>query len=514
MIVVDTTAGQVAGSAGPGASHEAGVVRFLGIPYAEAPVGELRFRAPRPAKPWSGARGCDDFGYWSPQNPAATTLSGEVPGAQDEDCLTLNVWTPAADGAHRPVMVWVHGGGFVGGSGASGMYHGAALAARGDVVVVTINYRLGVLGFLAHPDLADPGGAEAGGAAGNWGLLDQVAALAWVRDNIAGFGGDAANVTIFGESAGAMSVSDLLAMPAATGLFHRAIAQSGPPNAMSMARAEENASKLTAGLGVGSVQSLRQVPVAALLVAQANVLSQRAAGLPLTPVVDGTSLPAHPLSGIAGGSAAGVPLLIGTNRDEYKMFIVADPKGRDPDEAILRRRIERAFAASGEQLRPDDAIAAYRSIRESAGEATDPRDLWSAIESDRLFRIGSIKAAEAQSNHQTRTFSYLFVWESPAMRGALGACHALEIPFVFGSLGLPGMDRFAGCGAGAEKLSTDMMDAWLAFARSGDPSHPGIGQWPAYDARRRATMIFGSETAVVDAPMDQERQVWEAARQR
>jgi para-nitrobenzyl esterase len=212
--------------------------------------------------PWPGVRAAREYGLWAPQNAPASTLTGDAPSAQGEDCLTLNVWTPGLDGAARPVLVWIHGGGFTGGSGASALYRGARLAERGDVVVVTINYRLGILGFLAHPGLADP---EAGGAQGNWGLLDQVAALGWVRDNIAAFGGDPSNVTIFGESAGGMSVSDLLTMPAAGGLFHRAIAQSGPPSAIAMARAEESAAKLMAELGVSDPARLRDVPVEALL---------------------------------------------------------------------------------------------------------------------------------------------------------------------------------------------------------------------------------------------------------
>src|SRR3954465_12789092 len=192
MTVVDTTSGKLEGLS------EAGVEIFRGIPFAAPPVDELRLRAPRPVQPWAGVRPASEFGCWSPQNAPATTLSGQAPGTQAEDCLSLNVWTPAADSGRRPVMVWIHGGGFIGGSGAMNLYAGARLATRGDVVVVTVNYRLGILGFVAHPDLAD---ADAGGATGNWGLLDQVAALRWVRDNITGFGGDPDNVTVFGESA-------------------------------------------------------------------------------------------------------------------------------------------------------------------------------------------------------------------------------------------------------------------------------------------------------------------------
>lgn len=485
---------------------EGGLKVFRGVPYAAAPVGALRFAPPAPAPAWSGERDASQFGPWSPQNiPANPLTSGIIEGEQDEDCLNLNIWTPAVgDGTARPVLVWIHGGGFTGGSGASGLYKGAALARRGDVVVVTINYRLGALGFLVA------------GGRGNWGLLDQVAALAWVRSNIEAFGGDPTNVTIFGESAGSMSVADLLAMPAADGLFAKAIAQSGPPNATPISVAETTAGKFLAEVGVSSVDELRSVPVDRILAAQAVVAAGAgAAGLAFTPVVDGVSIPEPPQRALAEGAAARVPLIIGTNRDEAKMFMVADPKGRDPDEATMRRRIERAFAAGagsdGGRLEPDQAIDGYRRIREARGADVSPREIWSAIETDRMFRAGSIRAAEAHAAHQAATYMYLFTWESPAMRGALGACHALEIPFVFGNLDGPQMDRFAGAGPEAERLSAEMMDSWLAFARSGTPAGPGGAEWPPYDSTRRATMIFGPDTHVEDAPLDEERHLWEGA---
>jgi len=498
MTVVETTSGKVEGAA----SERLEV--FRGLPYAAPPAGEHRLRAPRPVQPWTQVRPATDFGCWAPQNAPLTTLTGEEPGTQGEDCLTLNVWTPGTDG-RRPVMVWIHGGAFVAGSGVTSLYDGTRLASRGDVVIVTINYRLGVLGFLAHPDLAD---ADADDAAGNWGLLDQIAALRWVRDNIANFGGDPANVTVFGESAGGMSVSDLLAMPAARGLFRRAIVQSGPPNAITMDRAEEVTAKLLAELGVASAAAIRDLPVEAVLAAQASLLADRRAGLPLIPVVDGTSLPVAPRQALGDGAAAGVDLLIGTNRDEAKMFMVADPANRDADEGVLHRRIEAIFRYNDVDRSPNAVIDAYRDARVRRGDSADPRELWSAIETDRMFRVGSIHAAEAQSAHAS-TYMYHFTWESPAMGGALGACHALEIPFVFGTLGAPTMDRFVGSGPAAQLLSEQMSDAWLAFARVGDPNHAGIPQWPTYDASRRATMEFGPQSRVRDAPYDEERAIWD-----
>ncbi len=500
MTVVDTTSGKLQGAA------DGGLQVFRGIPYAAAPAGEHRLRAPRVVPPWTGVRSATAFGCWAPQNAPMTTLTGEEPGSLGEDCLTLNVWTPGIDG-RRPVMVWIHGGAFVSGSGVSSLYSGGRLAVQGDVVVVTVNYRLGILGFLAHPDLADD---DADGAAGNWGLLDQIAALRWVRENIASFGGDPTNVTIFGESAGGMSVSDLLAMPSARGLFRRAIVQSGPPSAVAMDRAEEVTAKLLADLGVASAAAVRDLPTEAILATQASLLADRRAGLPLIPVVDGSSLPVPPQQALVDGAAREVDLMIGSNRDEAKMFMVVDPLNRDPDEAVLHRRIDAIFRYNDVMLRPDDVIAAYRDVRARRGDTTEPRELWSAIESDRIFRIGSIRAAEAQSSYAP-TYMYLFTWESPAMGGALGACHALEIPFVFGNLTMPTMDRFAGAGPAAERLSEQMSDAWIAFARNGDPNHSAIPDWPTYDGSRRATMEFGPQTQVRDAPYDEERRIWQTA---
>jgi para-nitrobenzyl esterase len=492
MAQAQTTKGVLEGT------DEGPLTVFRGVPYARPPVGELRLRAPRPAEPWRGVRPAKRFGPWAPQNPPAT-LTGITPGEQSEDCLTLNIWTPGLDGA-RPVLVWIHGGAFVSGGSATDFYSGDRLAARGDVVVVTINYRLGALGFLSHRALADP---DAGGVTGNWGLLDQIAALRWVNENIAAFGGDPGNVTAFGESAGGMSVADLLAAPSASGLFHRAIVQSGPPHAASAPDAEEITAKLVAELGI-SVAQVRDAPVRALLEAEERLLKERRGGpLPLRPVVDGVSLTDDPLDAIADGAGARVPVLIGTNRDEFKFFLVADPRGREPNEGVLRRRIERSFAAHREALDPAETIAAYRAIRARRGESIEPRELWVAIESDHIFRIGSTRAAEAHAVHQPMTYSYLFTWQSPAMHGALGSCHALELPFVFGTLDLPGVERFAGTGAAAEALSVKMMEAWIEFAREGDPG------WPPYEVTRRTTMVFGSESSVQDAPLEEERALWD-----
>jgi para-nitrobenzyl esterase len=396
-------------------------------------------------------------------------------------------------------MVWIHGGAFRSGSSASPLYDGSALARRGDVVVVSINYRLGALGFLSHPSLAPDGEAF-----GSWGLLDCVEALRWVQANIASLGGDPGNVTIFGESAGAAAVSLLCVMPSATGLFHKAIVQSGAPLARDVASGSAIAEQLAAEAGVPDVPSLRDVPVTELLAAQARI--EATTEQAFVPVVDGVSMPlARPMKTLAQGSAAGVPLLLGTNVDEWKLWAAADPHSRDLDEDRLRSRIETRFGAD----RAGDVIEAIRAARADRGERSQPTDIFYAAESERTFRVPGLRMALAQARHAP-TFTYLFEWASPAMGGWLGACHGLEIAFVFGTQGQGELAAFTGAGDEADALAATMMDAWLAFAHTGDPS-TGALPWPAYDGETRPTMVLGRDTRVELAPRDEERRAVEAA---
>jgi para-nitrobenzyl esterase len=441
----------------------------------------------------------------------AARIGGED-ARQDEDCLTLNVWTPATDGASRPVMVWIHGGGFETGSGAGLLYHGDRLAVRGDVVVVTINYRLGILGFAASDALRDEDGV-----AGNWGLLDQVASLRWVRANIAGFGGDPANVTIFGESAGGMSVTTLLGTPAAAGLFRRAIAESGPPSVRSLETGEQTLASVMAELGLPSgpagIAALREMPVERLLVAQAALSARRRlgqGGLPFSPVVESGSLPETPLAVVARGGAAPVELIIGTNREETTLFSIGDRQAFALDDAGLRRRLGRVLPGRG-----DDAIEVYAKARSDRGETATPTALWTAILTDLVFRVPSLRTAEAQSGHQPNTFMYLFTWPTPVLGGILGSPHALEIPFVFGTYDVGAFATFTGADRDPEAaavLAGRVMDAWTTFARTGAPVGGSAAgkSWPAYSAADgRATMIIDRHWRVETAPMEAERRFWD-----
>lgn len=482
--IVETGSGRVRGA------REGGLEVYRGIPYV-APPG--RFRPPVPHEPWSGVRDALAFGCDAVQPPPAglTGMLGE-PRAQSEDCLTLNVWTPGSDAARRPVLVWVHGGGFTTGSSASPLYDGATLARRGDVVVVSFNYRLGILGLLTHPTLAD----ERTGALGSWGFLDQIAALEWVRDNVAAFGGDPGNVTIFGESAGAASVSLLAVAPAARGLFRRVIAQSASPVPAPLDRAVEAADALFAELGCRTREALEAVePQAftkALAVWSPIVTAGRTAP---RPVLDGVTLTAGPYAAVDAGATRDLELIVGSNRDEMKLLLFEDPKRGTLDAAGLEKRLSRVLEGD-----PGNVIACYRDARAARGESVEPWELWIAIQSDRMIRVPTLRLAERHAARGGASHAYLFTWESPV--GPLGACHALELPFCFGTLGAPGVDRFAGSGPEAERLAHEMQDAWLAFARGAEP-------WPRFDAERRATRVFGRASSLEDAPREPERAFWD-----
>ena len=472
-----------------------GVLRFNGIPYAKPPVGPLRWQPAEPPDAWAGVRDAARFGHIAPQvKSAAEALIGVTPGEQSEDCLYLNVWTPRTDGK-RPVMVWIHGGAFVTGAGSIGTYNGKYLAARGDVVVVTINYRLGARGFLNLHDATD-GKHPASGVEG---LTDQITALRWVKENIAAFGGDSGNVTLFGESAGAMSIGALLAVPATHGLFHKAILQSG---AAHIGRRRESSAKIARlvldKLGVSDAQHLAAVPLDAIVKAQADILDQRRdGGLSFEPTIDGNLLPVRAIENVRAGSASGVPVLSGTTMEEWKLFTAARPKLRLMNKAKLRQLTENLVGKDRAQ-----------SLLDVYAEGSN-FERWNAIMTDRSFTVPSVRLLEAQCAHAP-VFSYRFDWRSPLLGGVLGSCHALEIGFVFCTYNVKRAGLFFGSGPKADALSATMMESWIAFARNSDPSATLAGAWPRYEAATRATMILGDgDPHVKNAPDDARRAVWD-----
>jgi para-nitrobenzyl esterase len=500
--VVETSSGAVRGA------RVRDVAVFQGIPYARPPLDDLRFRAPDAPAAWTGIREASTYGPVCPQpQDMVGSLLGFESQPASEDCLTVNVWTPSVDGARRPVLVWIHGGAFVVGSGSRALTDATELARRGDAVVVSCNYRLGAFGFLS---LAEHGG-DAIGAVPNVGLLDQVAALEWVRREIGAFGGDPDAVTVFGESAGAISVAALLAMPQAEGLFRRAILQSGSANFVApRPRAAAVADAVLRELDIAPqrLADLRRVPAERVLEAQIRVMMApppNTGGLTFQPVIDGTVLPADPFERVRDGCARDVALLIGTTLDELKLFDLMDPKARELTPDALRRRCEHTVGSA----RAAEVIELYRTVRAQRGASVSPPDLWSALETDRVFRAPAMRLAELQAARQPAVYTYLFTWQSPYGGGSLGACHALDIPFVFGTLDDPHMVPFAGTNSAAHRLGEQMQDAWIAFARHGDPAHAGLPPWPRYEPTRRATMVLGRECGVIDAPYEDERRFWE-----
>jgi para-nitrobenzyl esterase len=483
-VTIDT--GALRGIEGP--DHES----FLGIPYAAAPVAELRWAAPQPPLPWSGIRDADRFGPAAWQ-PTGGPLDGLVPGMgsadQGDDCLSLNLWTPACDDERRPVMVWIHGGAFSLGAGSLSAYDGTALCTTTDTVVVTINYRVGALGFLVLDDDS---------ATANAGILDQIAALQWVHDNIAAFGGDPDAVTIFGESAGGGSVLSLLSSPKAQGLFHRAIVQSGATDLLldrDRARLVLEAFARCAGVDPDDTDALRALEPRQILAAQAQAAGELFATvgtMPFHPCVDGDVLPFAWHEAAARGVAE-VPIIIGTTRDEMSLFASFDPGAATLDETGLRARITHL----GQD--PDSLIAAY-----AATGTTDPPAVWGRITTDNAMWFPALRIVEAHCAHSP-VWVYRFDW--PAALTALGAPHGVDIPFAFDTIDVGGWDSFVSDPAAAHDLAHVIQSLWSSFARTGSPSAPAI-DWPRYDSQRRATLILDREVRCVDDPNGAVRRSW------
>ena len=482
--VARTASGQLQGR------EKAGVLLFAGIPYAAPPLEGRRFRAPEPHEGWTGVREARKFGPAAPQ-VATGGMTDPAPVRWDEDCLTLNVQTPGLDDAARPVLVWIHGGGYRNGQGAVPWYNGARFAANGDIVAVTINYRLGALGFT---DLSRFGPEFA--TSGVNGILDQIAALEWVRDNIAVFGGDPSRVTIAGESAGGFSVATLLGSPRAEGLFRGAIPQSGAAHHVLPKHAGDVvADRFLEALGADGPAGLEAASVDAVLEAQGAVIEalDRRPGLPTQlgmpvsafyPTVGSDVLPEPPLDAIRAGLNPAVSVLAGSNRDETTLWGYGEV-----DDARLERT---AQTLGGPRL-----LKTYRRTRPAASA----QELMAAITTDHMFRIPAIRLAEARG---TDTWLYQFNWRSRVAH--LGATHALEIPFAFDNLHQPGVAAFVGEGPSPQHVADAMHGAWTRFVRAGDPG------FPPYSPERRETMVFDEVSSVVEDPDGEERVAWDGLR--
>ena len=485
-----------------------GVHSFRGIPFAAPVGGANRFLRPQPVQPWEGERDATVDGLIQPQVPMPPPFGGPLPPAGD-DSLNLNVWTPDPGASGLPVLVWIHGGAFNAGSGIEPVYDGTSFA-RNGVVCVTLNYRLGAQGFLHladhFPQFPD---------SGNLGVLDQVAALQWVQANIAAFGGDPQRVTIAGESAGGMSVGSLMAMPEARGLFHRAVPQSGAGhNGISAATASQIALDVLARLQVapGDDAALAAVTSEQLLQVQAALTAEvmtsgkidlygdfGATAMPFQPVYGTPVLPQRPIEAIAAGSAADIPVLIGTTMEESLVFVVA-MQAMFGEEKLHQA----ATALFGDEARGTAAIEAYRAAR----SGQPGHEAIAAMETDRMFRVPAVRLADAQAAHQSDVWMYRFDWRTPIFGGLLGACHALELPFVFNTLASPLAAMFAGPEA-PQPLADATHGAWVAFATAGNPGHEGLPPWPRHHPESRPTMLFDTECTVVEQPNADELAIWD-----
>jgi para-nitrobenzyl esterase len=480
------------------------VQEFKGVPYGASTAGPQRFLPPLKPKSWTGVRDAFELGLRAPQMDGGVVAEWAAFNRAEpmgEDCLCLNVWTPGVgDGAKRPVMVWLHGGGYTAGSAGGTLYDGHELARKHNVVVVGVNHRLNVFGFLYLAGL----GGEKYANAHNAGMLDIVAALEWVRDNITAFGGDPGNVTIFGQSGGGGKVSRLLAMPPAKGLFHRAIAESGSAvKGVSRSDATKSAESFMMKLGLkpDQIDELQKLPMEKLLAAMGG---RGGAGLRLGPVVDGHSLPTDPFDPVAPAISADIPLLIGTN--ETEVTFTPNLKNDPIDGDGLRKRVKDALHV--EDAQADRVIAVYRKNRPKASDL----DLAFIIETDvSNFRIGVDTEAERKSAlGKAPVYVYRFTWYSPVRGGALRSMHTMEIPFVFDNVDAAKVE--VGDGPERYALADKMSDAWVAFARTGNPNHSGLPNWRPFDANQRATMIFNTECKLVNDPYREERLTLQALR--
>ncbi len=497
---VTTTAGKIRGTT------QGKVHAFKGVPYAASTAGPNRFMPPAKLGAWTDVRECYELGHRSPQLPSA--FHGQVPHEFEvmdrdepmgEDCLVLNLWTPGVGSGHkRPVMVWLHGGGFTSGSGGFICYDGTQLAKKHDVVLVTVNHRLTVFGYLY---LAGIGGEKYANSS-NLGNLDIIASLEWVRDNIAAFGGDPGNVTIFGQSGGGGKVSSLMAMPAAKGLFHRAIVESGADvKGVSRDAANKSAEMYLSKLNLkpDQVDQLQTLSTDQLLSVTSPAIVPGGPGLALAPVVDGTTLPHDPFDPVAPEQSADVPLLIGTVETEVTFF---PNQQLDPiDDAGLHTRVKQTLRnASDDQV--DKVIAAYRAGRPGAPNT----DLYLIIASDATFRAGVVLEAERKAAQaKAAVYQYYFTWRSPVRDGKLRSFHTLEIPFVFDNV--DAAQSMTGTGQDRYALADKMSKAWVAFARTGDPNHGGLPNWAPFDNTKRAIMIFNDECKLVNDPYGPEQRL-------
>jgi para-nitrobenzyl esterase len=497
--VVATKSGKVEGVINKG------LYIFKGIPYTVPPVGKLRWMPPQPVKRWDGVRPAKEYGAIALQPVMAGMGGSSAPDfsvfPQSEDCLFLNIWTPGLDDAKRPVYFWIHGGGYYIGTGGEKSMDDGILARRGDIVVVSINYRLGALGFL---NLNEVTGGKIP-ATGNEGILDEVAALEWVQQNIAAFGGDPDNITISGFSAGSMSTGLLLSLPAARGKFHKALCRSGSVNLVRMVdKSAQVAGQFLdivnlKGKDVDALRALtgkQMVDAQQKLIAVVNQTEHRSA---FEPVIDGKVFTESPMEAIKKGSAKNIPLVAGTSLDEVTFMSAMGPDA-NMDEAAMKKRLGSIVP----EKKIPGFIRAYSEVLKQRGSSVTPATILGSITTDWMMRIPTIRLVEAQAANGAPAYNFIFAHPSAAMNGALGAMHGGDIPFLFGALN----KESTGDDDELQKLAVKVQDSTIAFVKTGDPSCKTAGKWPVY-GKERQTMMFDRKTGVVAAPYETARSVWD-----
>jgi para-nitrobenzyl esterase len=496
--VAETTFGRIRGL-----TYSDGTKAFKGVPYGANTATKNRFMPPFKPTPWPGVRDCLQWGHTSPMITPAGPQDFLMemldwlnqPGGQGEDCLVLNVWTPGIkDGGKRPVMFWIHGGAFTTGSSGNPAFDGQHLATRGNVVVVSINHRLGCFGYL---HLGDLGGGPDLVTSGNAGMLDCVAALEWVRDNIESFGGDPNSVTIFGQSGGGIKVCTLMTMPAAHGLFHKAIIQSGSTLRLATREAANQiAERFLKAIGIDKthIDELRQLPVEQLLAAQ-QVISERTPPAVFLPFVDGDVIPQHPFDPVASSLSARIPIIIGTTRDDaaYRTEWVDTDEQLQSQEQTLLKSVADRVVSTYRRLYPD----------------LSPFRVAARINTDRGPRKTAIDVAERKLAAQgAEVYMYRWDWPSPGAGGKYGAVHGTETPLVFDNPNA--LPSLTGTGPDVRSMAEKISSAWIAFAKSGNPNTEEIPKWPAFTLETRATMVFNTTCRVDDDPDQEVRLLWKS----
>ncbi|MFL0252507.1 carboxylesterase/lipase family protein [Clostridium neuense] len=479
--IVNTLYGEVKGE------RIDGISIWKGIPYAAPPVGSLRFCPPNPPSSWDGIRDASKFGK-SAMQPEKSTLIGDKSGTISEDCLYLNIWSPNADDKLRPVMVWIHGGGFIAGSGYDGIYDGTSFAKEGNVVIVTLNYRLGAFGFLYLKEIA----GEKYSTSGNCGLLDQIAALKWVKENIKAFGGDPNKITIFGESAGAASIGNLLAMPAAKGLFNQAIIESTTKLAINSATASKATNKLINLLGIEKNEFEKLIALPADKLVKASLTFPMAT---FRPVIDNVSIPEDPEDLLRKGAAKNIPIICGSNKDEFALFSAANPSFDQWDEKEILTSLEKQFGTAWPEL--------YKYFSK---EKIDKKT-YNRIMSYYSFIYPTLKYSEILST-MSPVWVYKFSFEHPV----LGAFHSSELQYVWNKNEVKNINLFKIPPQG-RKLAKQMHHAWIAFAHNGNPNANEIPYWPGFEVKDRAVMVFNDESRVEYDPYE-DRKIWEKISER